>query len=162
MGTTRKATVRKSRTTPEKVLARLDTSDPDSCWLWPGAVRPDGYGVVSVADKTRPVHRYLYEQLVGPVPDGLQLDHLCRVRHCCNPAHLEPVTGKENVLRGIGHSAENARKDVCQEGHPLTGDNVYVRPSGARNCRTCHREKNRVFMRAFYARKRATRTEEAS
>lgn len=142
-------------TTPEAVLGRLDMSDPDACWLWPGTITASGYGQISVKNRPTPAHRYVYEHLVGPVPPGLALDHLCRVRSCCNPAHLEPVTLGENVLRGVGISAVNARKTACKRGHSLTDSNVYVRPDGQRNCRACHREANRINMRRYYAEKRA-------
>lgn len=86
-------------------------------------------------------HRLAYEELRGPIPSGLELDHKCRVRGCVNPWHLEPVTTAENIRRGIGRPAENARKAVCLRGHPLSGDNLYRSPSGlgGRRCRSCRR-----------------------
>lgn len=88
-------------------------------------------------------HRRIYEMLRGPVPDDLTLDHLCRVRHCVNPAHLEPVSNRENVLRGVGPTAENARRTHCRRGHPFAGKNLILTPasdgtSGVwRGCREC-------------------------
>jgi hypothetical protein len=89
-----------------------------------------------------PVHVAVYELLVGAVPEGLQLDHLCRVRHCCNPRHLEPVTGKENVRRGIVSAYQRSIPlwmTHCRRGHEFTPENTYVPPSGQRVCRSCLR-----------------------
>jgi hypothetical protein len=82
----------------ERTTALVDAS---GCWLWQGNIHPDkGYGIMRRGGLTRRAHRFFYETLVGPVPDGLELDHLCRVRHCVNPDHLEPVTHAENLRRG--------------------------------------------------------------
>jgi len=81
--------------------ARVDKAAPGGCWIWTGAVEGKGYGAPSINGVKRPAHRLAYEDLVGPVPEGLHLDHLCRVRRCVNPAHLEPVTSRENTLRGV-------------------------------------------------------------
>lgn len=105
----------------------------DVCWPWQGRSNADGYGRWG----KRLAYHVLYETLVGPVPDGLQLDHLCRNRICVNPAHLEPVTQRENCLR--------ARKTNCQHGHPLSGPNV----SPERKCRTCRR----VYLREYQRRR---------
>lgn len=112
------------------------------CWLWQSATRY-GYGVFSLgrrSGKRIMAHRYSYLTLVGEIPNGLQLDHLCRVRNCVNPAHLEPVTPKENVLRGEGPSALQSRRMDCIHGHPLSGDNLYITPKGKRRCKTCRSE----------------------
>ncbi|TDD77726.1 HNH endonuclease [Actinomadura rubrisoli] len=85
------------------------------------------------------VHRFVYESLVGPIPEGLVLDHLCRVRACCNPAHLEPVTDRVNILRGASITAANARKTHCDHGHEFTSQNTY-RHRGRRLCRACNRD----------------------
>jgi hypothetical protein len=82
-------------------------------------------------------HRAAYELAHGPVPPGMVLDHRCRERTCINPAHLEPVPNRENVLRGVGPSAVNARKTACKRGHPLAGPNLYRMPDGRRQCRAC-------------------------
>jgi hypothetical protein len=83
------------------------------------------------------VHRWVYEQLVGPIPAGLVLDHLCRNPACVRPMHLEPVTQQENILRGQGLAAANAVKTECSRGHPYTEANTYRRPDGYRDCREC-------------------------
>lgn len=117
----------------------------DGCWEWQGSLTSAGYGRTSVNGKTVFTHRYSYEQIVGPIPEGLVIDHLCRNRSCCNPGHLEPVTNRENVLRGIGPSAINARKTHCPEGHELFAANVYVAPgTRERHCRTCLRRHDRM------------------
>lgn len=95
-------------------------------------------------------HRVVYEELVGPIPDGLMLDHLCRVRHCVNPEHLEPVTNRENVLRGEGHSAKAARATHCLKGHPYAGENLRILSNGWRRCRACHRERERIRARLVH------------
>ncbi len=119
------------------------------CWLWTSTIA-GGYGVFrlgSMADGTRrrvPAHRFAYEQLVGPIPEGFDLDHLCRVRNCVNPEHLEPVTRRENLLRGVGIPALNAAKTHCKRGHPLSGENLIWQTNGyygARQCRICIRER---------------------
>jgi hypothetical protein len=89
------------------------------------------------------VHRVVYEALVKPIPVGLVLDHLCRVRHCVNPAHLEPVTQRENVLRGETAPAANKAKTHCVRGHPFSGQNLILRKSGVRECRTCANARRR-------------------
>jgi hypothetical protein len=121
--------------------------DPSGCWLWTGATTT-GYGVLKVDGKRWLAHRWSYEQLVGPVPVGLQLDHLCRVRRCVNPAHLEPVTLRENVLRGVGPSAVNAAKTECQNGHPFNDANTCITAVGNRRCRECWN----AYKRAYRAR----------
>ncbi len=86
-------------------------------------------------------HRFAYELTVGPIPKGLTIDHVrergCILELCCNPAHLEPVTLQENLLRGGTFQAANAAKTHCPRGHPYAGGNLYVRPDGSRRCRTC-------------------------
>lgn len=107
------------------------------CWVWVGRLNRHGYGRVHRGNRpTRhtPAHRFFYEALVGPVPEGLELDHTCRVRACVNPAHLEPVTHAENMRR--------ARPAECKRGHQMVGSNVYVRPdSGKRMCLTCRQNR---------------------
>lgn len=110
------------------------------CWAWIAGKGGKGYG--QFQEKTKKAvsaHLYCYRVLVGPVPDGLTLDHLCRNRCCCNPAHVEPVTLGENVLRGVGDPAQNARKTHCKHGHPFSGSNLYIeKMTGYRVCRVCH------------------------
>lgn len=124
------------RQLPEGIASKFRVGLPTECWLWTGAKKGRGYGAAYVNGKTTIAHRAVYELMKGPIPDGMTLDHLCRNRGCVNPAHLEPVTNKENILRGISFSAINARKTACDYGHAFTPANTYMGPSG-RECRTC-------------------------
>ena len=123
----------------ERVCTDLVDWHPSGCWLWTGRLDPKGYGTVHVFGKSQRAHRVVYELFVGPIPDGLELDHLCRVRHCVNPDHLEPVDHKTNVLRGDGWGAKNARKTHCVNGHEFTDENTRLRIDGSRDCRACAR-----------------------
>jgi hypothetical protein len=106
------------------------------CWLWTGTLSR-GYGHVKLHGEPKTTaHRAVYQYLVGPIPDGLVLDHLCRVRNCVNPDHLEPITVAENVRRGFGPTALAARKTHCKRGHEFTPENTYMQSKG-RECRTC-------------------------
>lgn len=132
----------RKRNTVEDFWANVDKNGPGGCWIWNGSRKPSGYGQMRMANVRIITHRFAYEQIKGPIPAGLQIDHLCRVRECCNPDHLEPVTIRENVLRGIGHSAQNARATHCREGHEFTPQNTR-RVSGSRICITCARARQR-------------------
>ena len=110
----------------------------DICWLWTGNISPNGYGRTSIEGRTKYAHRVAYELLVGPVPEGLDLDHLCRNTRCVNPDHLEPVTHAENMRRGNGASGRNARKTHCKHGHPFDEDNTMFNCRGDRVCRVCN------------------------
>jgi hypothetical protein len=121
--------------------------DLGPCWIWTGAKIKHGYGHFRLNRKSILAHRVAYEWLVGPIPEGLEPDHLCRVPSCVNPGHIEPVTQRENVLRGTSFAALNARKTHCPHGHEYTPENtrVQVKPNGARGrfCRACSNAKNR-------------------
>ena len=128
--------------TINRVLKKIEKTS--GCWLWTGSIDGVGYGRIWNGIKMTGAHRVVYELLVGPIPDGLQLDHLCRVRHCVNPSHLEPVTCRENLLRGVGVSAKAARQTHCIHGHELTEENIYrwgKRPN-ARYCKICIKIRN--------------------
>jgi len=124
----------------------------DTCWLWTGHIVL-GYGrllIGSRTDKSRraiPAHRFAYELLIGPIPEGAELDHLCRNRCCVNPSHLEPVTRKENILRGNGITAQNARKTHCPKGHPYDEANTILITNGGRKCRACRDERYKQWKR---------------
>lgn len=104
------------------------------CWEWT-ASKAHGYGYFNGSR----AHRFAYELLVGPIPDGLVIDHLCRNRGCVNPDHLEPVTQRENTMRGYSFSRLHARKTHCIRGHEFTPENTKTRSNGARICRECMR-----------------------
>ena len=112
------------------------------CWEWERAQNSKGYGIVWVGGKLQLTHRVVYEEIIGPIPAGLDLDHLCRNRACYNPEHLEPVTRKENVRRGKGHGSETH----CPQGHPYSGYNLRIVKRGkGRECITCRRKQNREY-----------------
>lgn len=119
-------------------LERLSMPEPNSgCVLWIGSLDRKGYGRVSQEQGVRYAHRAAYEVAVGPIPPGLQIDHLCCVRCCINPRHLEAVTGRENNLRSNSPTARRARQTECKYGHPFDGANTLL--SGThRSCRTCY------------------------
>jgi len=120
---------------------------PEGCWLWQGNLNNKGYGSIRIKPKRAGgptlVHRYAYELLVGPIPEGKELDHLCKNRHCVSPAHLEVVTRSENCSRGnSGHAwaLHQRAKTHCPQGHPYDLLNTYFPPRGGRQCRICRRE----------------------
>jgi hypothetical protein len=120
--------------------------DPDTgCWVWQGMTNGRGYGRIMRDGRLVAAHRVYYELEHGPVAEGLVLDHLCRNSLCVNATHLEPVTVRVNSLRGAGLPAKNDAKTHCPQGHPLSGDNLYVAPSGGRECRTCNRVRQAAF-----------------
>lgn len=140
------------RVTPliDRIRARLEPVPclvlglAGDCQVWTGATR-NGYGRVArgrKGDGLADVHRAVWEHERGPIADGLTLDHLCRVRLCANPAHLEPVTRRENVLRGEHPNVVAFRDGTCTKGHPVTGENVAIR-DGRRRCRRCLRDAER-------------------
>jgi len=108
----------------------------DGCWLWHASMDHGGYGRIRRDRRNLLAHRVVYELLVGPIPEGKHLDHLCRVRNCVRPDHLEAVDNRTNILRGEGVTALNARKTHCKRGHEFNDSNTYVIPSG-RACRRC-------------------------
>lgn len=110
----------------------------DGCWLWMAAKDKWGYGKFKVESRRQRVaHRVAYELVRGPVPDGLELDHLCRNPSCVNPEHLEPVTSAENTRRSESISTRNSRKTHCARGHEFTPENIYWERGRWRHCRTC-------------------------
>lgn len=117
------------------------------CWEWIGRRNQGGYGRFYIGTGTNDqryasAHRWSYERVVGEIPDGLDLDHLCRNRSCVNPAHLEPVTRQENIRRGVGPQLLgklNGDKRQCVNGHEFTVDNTRIRRGGGRACRQCER-----------------------
>lgn len=131
-----------NRTTPllERLAAWIDYRGDDECWEWRGGCDDKGYGKIRSNGKMRKVHVVMWELFVGLVPEGLELDHLCRVRRCCNPRHLEPVTHAENMRR--------IQWSHCTYGHPLTGVTKQER-----QCKECHRRVTRESARRRRAHK---------
>lgn len=137
-------------TVEERFMAKVCVAET-GCWEWIASRRPDGYGQFqrnrrSPGGHRAPdlAHRVSYELRVGPIPEGLELDHLCRNPSCVNPDHLEPVTRRENQLRGFGIAGQNARKTHCSNGHEFNDQNSFTRPTGARRCRVCSRESKKA------------------
>jgi hypothetical protein len=134
---------------PEHLASRITIDPVTGCWLWQ-KTRNRGYGVIQWNGKQHQAHRITYELLVDSIPEGLTLDHLCHTndkscpggntcphRRCVNPAHLEPVTNRENILRGTAPSAWAARKTHCPQGHEYSPENTRIERDGSRKCRTC-------------------------
>lgn len=154
----------------ERITSKFTIEPKSGCWLWHAARDKKGYGIV-----TKPAavyretggarhwqaHRYVYLAVRGTIPDGLVLDHLCRVRNCVNPDHLEPVTDAENFRRGAGTGhvlwdgtvwpKAKSLLHHCKYGHEYTPENTYIRTAGWRVCRTCMNARQREYQ----ARKRA-------
>jgi hypothetical protein len=120
----------------DRFAKTVDMDLDGGCWAWTRPLRPNGYGEFTVGREQHTAHRWAYLLFVGPIEDGLVVDHLCRNRACVNPDHLELVTNAENVLRGEGHSAENARKTTCLRGHDLPLDHPRT-PADRRVCLVC-------------------------
>lgn len=124
-------------TDPELLASLVEVGD---CWIWTGRRHSDGYGLLSVGGRqTAYAHRFVWELLVGSIPAGFQIDHLCRVHACVNPDHLEPVPPRVNMLRGVHRSARLARSGACMRGHPRTPENNRITRDGRRQCVPCIR-----------------------
>jgi hypothetical protein len=121
----------------DRLWSRFSANE-DGCWIWTGPLFKAGYGKFYLGQVNVYAHRVMYMIFVGGIPKGLHTDHLCRVRECCNPEHLEVVTCRENIMRSpIAPAAINASKTHCKRGHPLSGNNLAVDINGGRHCRTC-------------------------
>jgi len=121
------------------LLSMIESESADDCWIWPGRTRGKvGHrrGYLTIGNKKYATHRFSYELLRGPIPRGLELDHICRTPLCFNPAHLEPVTHLENVRRGDGTKATATH---CAHGHLFTSKTTYVDSTGTRHCTECQR-----------------------
>lgn len=132
-------------TIEERFWDKVSPEPNSGCWLWVGA-SSGGYGRIRVRGHSILAHRLAYELFKGPIPVGLEIDHLCRVTFCVNPDHLEPTTSRINILRGLGPELARQRQLVkthCPQGHPYAGSNLYVALAGNRMCRACQNEQRR-------------------
>lgn len=131
----------------DRLVSKIDASG--DCWLWTAGKDRCGYGRFGVKGRNRLAHRVVYELAVGQIPQGLTLDHRCKTRHCVNPGHLDPISLRENILRGDGVGVVNAARTHCAHGHEFTPENTYV-ARGKRHCRECGRRTTA----AWHAKKR--------
>lgn len=133
----------------DRFIEKYDVTD--ECWLWTGAIDKAGYGRIGRGSyEVLYAHRVAWELAVGPIPEGMHIDHLCRVRNCVNPDHLEVVTNRENALRGLAPTAQNAAKTHCLNGHEFVPENtrIRVRPGDTeRVCIACAKERDRKRVR---------------
>jgi hypothetical protein len=138
--------------------SKVFAEDSAACWRWTGGLNRNGYGRIGPRNpgKTRLAHRISYEMCVGPIPEGLTLDHLCRNPACVNPSHLEPVTQQENLARGEGIGVKNKRKTHCKHGHKLTPENIYRVPKG-RLCLRCKQQRTNEYNAKISAQRAAKR-----
>lgn len=137
----------------ERLAAKVQVDPATGCHVWTGSVVGKGYGLMG-RDRSRAkvgVHRVAYELAHGPIPAGLVIDHLCRNRLCVNPAHLEAVSQRENILRGAGVAPGFAARTHCAHGHELSPGNFYERAGGGRRCKVCHKAEadQRIQSRGF-------------
>lgn len=136
-------------TLPDRLFAKVAPAGPLECWIWTASLNTGGYGQIYYAGRPQRAHRLTYELFRAEIPEGLQIDHLCRVRACVNPWHLEPVTNAVNTERGDLWK-QDRRWSHCKYGHEFAGDNLKIDPSGMRRCRTCERRRS---LEAYYRRK---------
>lgn len=138
----------------QRFWAKVKITSEHECWLWQEGTTNGGYGTFGAAGRMYLAHRWAYEHMVGPIPEGLHIDHLCRVRRCVNPSHLEPVTSGENTRRA------HAARATCKNGHPWT-EAITFYYKGQRRCRECARaadRKRRAKRTAGVQRRKAGRT----
>jgi hypothetical protein len=139
---------------PARFWAKVQKTE--GCWEWLGArTKAEGYGVYRLNNRNHVAHRVAYELNIGLIPEGMQIDHLCRNRLCVNPAHMEVVTNQVNQLRSNGAGGVNARRTHCAQGHEFTPENTYLNPRGDRNCRTCRKLSKQRFDEQAVLRERA-------
>ena len=145
--------MRRTRPVLDRFWEKIRLGDPDACWNWLVAVDQHGYGKIRIGGRRATggrdvkAHQFSYEIKYGPVPEGLEIDHLCRNPRCVNPVHLEAVTHGENMRRGMSISGRNFRKTHCSRGHAFDEGNTQIKIDNRgrthRSCKTCHREGQR-------------------
>ncbi len=134
----------------DRLIPKL-VEDSSGCWLFTGARHSEGYGVIARGGHGNGMlyaHRVTFEFFICEIPTDLHLDHLCRVRHCCNPWHLEPVTCRVNLIRGDGPTGRAARATECPQGHPYDEANTAYQTDGSRRCKACNRNRQRALRAA--------------
>jgi hypothetical protein len=137
------------RELPDRILDKISPEPMSGCWLWTSTLMHEGYGVISINGKQMRAHRLTYMLLRGPIPEHLQVDHLCRLRCCVNPAHMELVTLQENSRRGLSY-LHNRLKTHCPRGHEYNLENTkhnppdISHPTGNRICLVCRRQRDRI------------------
>lgn len=124
-----------------RVYGKVSLPNVNGCMLWLGSLNDKGYGRVRFGGQKVYAHRAAYAIWVGQIPEGLVIDHLCRIPACVAPDHLEPVTHRSNILRGVGPAAANTAKTHCKNGHEFTAESMYRTIRGERRCRICARAK---------------------
>ena len=129
---------------PERFCSKVIPEPMSGCWLWIASETQKGYGQFNVKGLSHPVgsHRITYEAFVAPIPDGFDIDHLCKVTGCCNPRHLEAVTRSENLRRATHRVGKYSH---CPAGHESSPENTYIKPQGYKVCRTCMRKHYRSY-----------------
>jgi len=130
-----------TRRSISRFLTHIQTSK-NGCWIWIGSKDSCGYGLFQADRKRIRAHRFIYKYYNGDIPSNLEINHICGNPSCVNPAHLEAVTHRENILSGKGIPAINARKTHCDYGHTLSGDNLWIQSNGSRHCRACWKRRN--------------------
>ena len=141
----------------KRFINKVRVCEDTKCWLWTAGLHHKGYAKFRDDDGRKVfAHRWAYEWFRGPIPEGLQIDHLCRVRHCVNPWHMEPVTGRENQQRGLKNQFTSWTH--CAKGHPLSGDNLHITKKGYRRCLECNRQQ----CREYYHRRKAKEAAKAA
>ncbi|KKL67852.1 hypothetical protein LCGC14_2130820 [marine sediment metagenome] len=138
----------------DRFMEKVEKDSASDCWLWTASTVKGGYGQFTVNGWPVLAHRWIYEETVGKIPDGKELDHLCSTPSCVNYEHLEPVVHAENIRRGNTGKNQEGRglgvpiKSYCPQGHPYAGDNLYIYANARgginQQCRTCNRERQRV------------------
>lgn len=142
---------------PPRFWDKVAPCPMSGCWLWTAALDGHGYGQIRADGKNRLAHRFAYVAAFGEHASGLELDHLCRTPLCSNPLHLEPVSHRENMMRGRTVGAANAAMTTCAHGHPFDGVNSYTNKRGIRVCRLCRQRRLKELSGRLTPEQRAAR-----